>query len=140
MIPRPGSDPSKLAGLAKINLSTGDMVRFDQGPAPSTASVVSTAGGLVFHGDMSRRFDAFDAQTGKKLWESILGGNVSVSTITYAVDGKEYICVMTGYNLKVPELNNEIARHARADRRQRDLRFRAAVDVGRIAAAGFSNL
>jgi alcohol dehydrogenase (cytochrome c) len=108
VIPRPGSDPNKLAGLAKINLSTGDMVRFDVGRAPSTASVVTTAGGLVFHGDMSRRFSAFDARTGKKLWESILGGNVSVSTITYAVNGKEYVCVMTGYNLKVPELANEI--------------------------------
>ncbi|MGH9689136.1 MAG: hypothetical protein ACRD5K_18855 [Candidatus Acidiferrales bacterium] len=48
-------------------------------------------------------------RAGKKLWESILGGNVSVSTITYAVNGKQYVCVMTGYNLKVPELNNEIA-------------------------------
>jgi hypothetical protein len=49
-----------------------------------------------------------DAQTGKKLWEAILGGNVSVSTITYAVKGKQYVCVMTGYNLKVPELAAEV--------------------------------
>jgi alcohol dehydrogenase (cytochrome c) len=70
--------------------------------------MLTTAGGLVFHGDMSRRFRAFDAGTGKMLWESILGGNISVSTIAYAVNGKQYICVMTGDNLKVPELSAEV--------------------------------
>jgi hypothetical protein len=34
----------------------------------------------VFHGDMNRRFRAFDAYTGKQLWEGIVGGHVSVST------------------------------------------------------------
>lgn len=108
VIPRPGSNPNELTGLAKINLSTGEIARFDVGRAPSNGSVVATAGGLVFHGDMSRRFKAFDAATGKKLWEAILGGNISVSTITYAVNGKQYVCVMTGYNLKVPELAAEV--------------------------------
>ena len=69
--------------------------------------MLATAGDLVFHGDMSRRFRAFDAETGKQLWESILGGNISVSTISYAVNGKQYIAVMTGDNLKVPELSGE---------------------------------
>lgn len=108
VIPRPGSDPNALTGMAKINLSTGEILRFDVGRAPSNGAVVATAGGLVFHGDMSRRFRAFDAQTGKKLWEAILGGNISVSTITYAVNGKQYVCVMTGDNLKVPELSAEV--------------------------------
>jgi hypothetical protein len=33
---------------------------------------------------MSRQRRAFDARTGKKLWETIVGGNVSVSTISYS--------------------------------------------------------
>ena len=108
VVPRPGSDPRALTGLAKINLETGEMLRFDVGRAPGNGAMLATAGGLVFHGDMSRRFRAFDAATGKKLWETILGGNVSVSTITYAVNGKQYIAVMTGDNLKVPELSKEV--------------------------------
>jgi len=108
VIPRPGSDPNALTGLAKIDLSTGELMRFDVGRAPSNGAMLTTAGGLVFHGDMSRRFRAFDVETGKKLWEAILGGNVSVSTITYSVNGKQYICVMTGYNPKVPELSAEV--------------------------------
>ena len=108
VIPRPGSDPNALTGISKINLSTGEQMRFDIGRAPGNGAMLTTAGGLVFHGDISRRFRAFDVDTGKKLWEAILGGNISVSTITYAVNGKQYICVMTGYNLKVPELSAEV--------------------------------
>ena len=108
VVPRPGSDPNALTGLAKINLSTGEIMRFDVGRAPGNGAMLTTAGDLVFHGDMSRRFRGFDATNGKKLWESILGGNVSVSTISYAVNGKQYICVMTGDNPKVPELSAEV--------------------------------
>jgi alcohol dehydrogenase (cytochrome c) len=108
VVQRPGGDPKALTGLAKINLSTGEILRFDVGRAPGNGAMLATAGDLVFHGDMSRRFRAFDAETGKQLWETILGGNVSVSTISYAVNGKQYVCVMTGDNLKVPELAAEV--------------------------------
>ncbi len=108
VVPRPGSDPHALTGLAKINLSTGELLRFDTGRAPGNGAMLTTGGNLVFHGDMSRRFRAFDSHTGKQLWETILGGNISVSTISYAVKGKQYICVMTGDNLKVPELSKEV--------------------------------
>jgi alcohol dehydrogenase (cytochrome c) len=61
--------------------------------------VLATAGDLIFHGDMNRRFRAFDAATGKQLWEAIVGGHVSVSTMSYAVNGKQYIAIMTGDGL-----------------------------------------
>ena len=56
VIPRPGSDPHALTGLAKINLATGEILRFDIGRAPGNGAMLATAGGLIFHGDMSRRF------------------------------------------------------------------------------------
>jgi alcohol dehydrogenase (cytochrome c) len=105
VVPRPGSDPKALTGMAKINLSTGEVLRFDVGRAPGNGAVLATAGDLIFHGDMSQRFRAFDAGNGKQLWESVLGGNTSVSTITYAVNGKQYVAVMTGDNPKTPELS-----------------------------------
>lgn len=108
VVQRPGGNPNELTGMAKINLSTGEITRFDVGRAPGNGAVLATAGGLVFHGDMARRFRAFDANTGKKLWETILGGNISVSTITYGVNGKQYVAVMTGDNAKVPELAAEV--------------------------------
>jgi alcohol dehydrogenase (cytochrome c) len=108
VVQRPGADPNALTGLAKINLSTGEILRFDIGRAPGNGAMLATAGDLVFHGDMTGAFRAFDAANGKMLWQSVLGGNVSVSTITYAVNGKQYISVMTGDNLKVPELSAEV--------------------------------
>ncbi len=102
VVRRPGSDPNKWSGIVKINLSTGKILRFDKGRTPGTAAVLATAGGLIFHGDINRRFRAFDTDTGTQLCETILGGNPSVSTISYGVNGRRYIAVMTGNTQKVP--------------------------------------
>ena len=72
--------------------------------APANDALLTTPGNLLFHGDLSRRFKAFDVESSALLWETILPGNISVSTIAYAVDGAQYIAVITGDNLKVPEL------------------------------------
>src|ERR1700729_1591927 len=98
-VPRPGSDPNALTAIGKINLETGEVQRINVGRSPSDGAALVTAGGLLFQGDLNRRFRAYDAETGKRLWESILGGSISVSTITYAVNGKQYVAVMTGNGL-----------------------------------------
>ncbi len=104
VVPRPGVDTNALTGLAKIDLSTGEVTKFDIGRAPGNGAMLTTAGDLLFHGDLSRVFKAFDVRTGEALWQETLPGNISVSTVSYAVDGRQYIAVMTGDNLKVPEL------------------------------------
>jgi alcohol dehydrogenase (cytochrome c) len=96
---RPEGKPEEFAGIAKVNLETGEVIRFDVGSLPSTGGTLSTAGGLVFHGELDQRFHAFDAKTGKMLWETKLDGPVSVSVITYGVNGKQYVAVTTGDNL-----------------------------------------
>jgi alcohol dehydrogenase (cytochrome c) len=59
-------------------------------------SVLSTAGGLAFVGDVDRYFKAFDVKTGKELWRTRLGAPVHGFPITYAANGKQYIAVTTG--------------------------------------------
>ncbi|HEY7338760.1 MAG TPA: PQQ-binding-like beta-propeller repeat protein [Bryobacteraceae bacterium] len=107
-IQRPGGNPDEFGGIGKINLSTGEILRFDLQRSPGTGAVLATAGGLIFHGDVNRRLRAFDSANGKLLWEQILGGPISVSTITYAVNGKQYVSVITGDNLA----NGGLARQA----------------------------
>jgi alcohol dehydrogenase (cytochrome c) len=51
---------------------------------------------LVFAGDFYRYFRAFDAETGKVLWEVPLSGPVTAYPISYAVDGKQYVAVAVG--------------------------------------------
>ena len=93
---RPGGDPQKFGGLARVNMATGKIEwRYTQ-HAPTNGAVLATAGDLIFWGDLNRRFRALDADTGKILWESILSGPIQVSTITYAVNGKQYVAVLTG--------------------------------------------
>ena len=93
---RPGADPNQFGGLAKMNMATGEVVwRYTQ-PAPTNGAVLATAGDLVFWGDMNRRLRAFDADSGQILWETVLGGIVQMSTITYSVSGTQYVAVLTG--------------------------------------------
>lgn len=97
---RPGEDSSKFAGLAKIDMSTGKIDRIYQGRAGGQGAVLATAGGLVFWGDIEQVLRAFDAETGKILWQSKpLGATVMNSTITYAVDGRQYVAVVNGESL-----------------------------------------
>ena len=117
-VARPGSDPNNLSGLASMDMATGKILWRHTQYAPSQGAVLATAGDLVFWGDMDRRFRAFDAGTGKVLWETILGSSIQTSTITYAVGGKQYVAVLTGEGqvtlypqfpkIKVPRTHNAI--------------------------------
>jgi alcohol dehydrogenase (cytochrome c) len=51
---------------------------------------------LIFWGDLNQKCRAFDAETGTVRWEQTLGGTIQNSMITYAVNGKQYLAVLTG--------------------------------------------
>ena len=93
---RPGIDPDTYMGIAKIDLSTGEMRVIYSQAQPTNGSALTTAGDLVFFGDLNRRLRALDADDGTVLWEAVVGGMIVNSTITYAVDGKQYVMVFTG--------------------------------------------
>lgn len=57
--------------------------------------VLTTAGGLVFAGDVSGNLIAYEAAKGKILWHARLG-NVSNAPQTYTLDGKQYLLVAAG--------------------------------------------
>jgi alcohol dehydrogenase (cytochrome c) len=93
---RPGSDPNKYMNIGKIDLATGELRVLYSQPQASVGSALVTAGDLVFWGDQNRRLRALDADNGKILWEAVVGGMVMTSTISYAVNGKQYVMVFTG--------------------------------------------
>jgi alcohol dehydrogenase (cytochrome c) len=59
-------------------------------------SLMSTGGGLLFGGDASGRFRAYDQRNGDVLWEVNLGSPVNGYPATFAVDGKQYVAISTG--------------------------------------------
>jgi alcohol dehydrogenase (cytochrome c) len=97
---RPGSNPAKFAGIAKIDMATGELERIYEGRAAGNGAMLATAGDLVFWGDIAQVLRAFDAETGAILWQSEpLGATIQTSTITYAVAGKQYVAVVNGEGL-----------------------------------------
>jgi alcohol dehydrogenase (cytochrome c) len=92
-------DPSKLdelSGVSKINAATGKIDHIYKGRAPINGAMLLTAGNLLFFGDLEHHFRALDQDTGKILWDQMLPGPIANSTITYAVNGRQYVAVYTG--------------------------------------------
>ena len=81
--------------LSAVSAADGRVLwTYDQRAA--LGSVLTTAGGLVFVGDLHRYFRALDADTGDVLWETPLSAPVTGYPISYAADGKQYVAVAVG--------------------------------------------
>ena len=95
--PEPGFEvDGHLTEVRALDISTGrEAWRFSQ-RAPNAGSTLATAGGVVFHGDLNRRYRAFDAETGEVLWQTILGSQITGFPVSYAVDGRQYLSVPVG--------------------------------------------
>ncbi len=71
---------------------------------PLLASVLATAGDLVFSGDPEGFFFALDAKTGSKLWSFQTGSGHRGSAVTYSVNGRQYIATPSGWGSAVAGL------------------------------------
>ena len=58
--------------------------------------MLATKGGVLFTGDQRGRFLAYDAKTGKELWKFQTGSGINASPITYELDGKQYVAILSG--------------------------------------------
>src|SRR6516162_5114993 len=69
-------------------------VRF---PEPPLASVLSTAGNVLFVPDSRGTLHAYNATTGAELWSHSDGLGHQGGIMSYAAGGKQYIAVTTGF-------------------------------------------
>jgi alcohol dehydrogenase (cytochrome c) len=68
-----------------------------------------TAGDVVFAGGTNdRRFRAFDARTGKTLWETVTNSGVIAMPSTFMVDGKQYVAVQSGWGIDSRGMQNRL--------------------------------
>ena len=63
---------------------------------PRFSGVLSTAGGVVFTGRLTGEFEAFDAKSGKKLWQFKAGSGIEGQPVTWQQGGVQYIAVTSG--------------------------------------------
>ncbi len=69
---------------------------------PYVGGMLTTAGGLVFHGDLRGAFKALDAKSGRTLWQFNTGSGISAAPMTYELDGKQYVAVVSGRTFSIP--------------------------------------
>ena len=77
-------------------------VWFNKDQEPWSGGTMSTAGGLVFHGDLKGWFKALDAKTGKTLWKFNTGSGISAAPMTYTLDGTQSVAVLSGRTHSIP--------------------------------------
>ncbi|HEX2939637.1 MAG TPA: PQQ-dependent dehydrogenase, methanol/ethanol family [Rhodopila sp.] len=79
-------------------------------PLPWNGGTMTTAGNLVFFGDINGQFHAVDAKTGKSLWQMNVGSGVGAGPMTFEVDGKQYVAILVGRAESPPAFMGEVGK------------------------------
>ncbi|KAF3998674.1 pyrroloquinoline quinone-dependent dehydrogenase [Glaciimonas immobilis] len=84
--------------VTAVNIDTGKIAWQAKTDQPMIGGALATAGNLVFAGEGNGLFKAYDAKTGKVLWQFQCGAGVNAPPVSYSVNGKQYIAVAAGGN------------------------------------------
>jgi len=94
---RPGAD--HFGEVQAWNVDTGKRVwTHNYEKSVNWGSMLATSGGIVFSGGTTdRMMHAFDAETGKLLWEFPTSSGILAPPTTFTIDGKQYLAVVSGW-------------------------------------------
>jgi alcohol dehydrogenase (cytochrome c) len=95
----PGAD--HIGEVQAWNVDTGKRVwTHNYSDSPNWGPMLATAGGLVFSGGTNdRKFHAFDAVSGKLLWELPTSSGIVGQPSTFSLDGRQYVAVQAGWGI-----------------------------------------
>ncbi len=65
-------------------------------PMGTGSGLLSTASGIIFHGESDGRLVAYDVKNGAELWSFQTGAGADAPAITYEVDGVQYVAIVCG--------------------------------------------
>jgi alcohol dehydrogenase (cytochrome c) len=86
----------KVGRIDAISVETGKTLWSWETRVSNYSPILATGSGLLFNGSMDRYLRALDADNGKVLWETRLGSQAVGGTVTYAVNGRQYIAITAG--------------------------------------------
>jgi alcohol dehydrogenase (cytochrome c) len=92
------------------NVDTGRRVWTHTYPSsPNWGPMLATAGGLVFTGGTNdRKFHAFDAASGKLLWEFPTSSGIIGQPVSFLVDGTQYVAVQSGWGVDAQSMESAL--------------------------------
>jgi alcohol dehydrogenase (cytochrome c) len=97
-----GVQDSAWAGWLTAIEAEGGAIRWSyRSPTPLVAGITSTAGGLVFTGDLRGDFLAFDARTGAVRWRYPTGQPIGGGVVTYRAANRQLVAVAAGMHAPV---------------------------------------
>ena len=82
--------------LTALDAVTGALKWRYASPMPMVAAVTTTKGNVVFTGELTGDFLAFDARDGTELYRFNTGGGIGGGIVTYLEQGRQYVAVMSG--------------------------------------------
>ena len=89
--------PTRAQGwLNAIDAATGEIKWRYKSARPMVAAVTTTAGNVLFTGELTGDFLAMDARSGSVLYRFNTGGPMGGGVITYAAGGKQYVAAASG--------------------------------------------
>ncbi len=107
MLIRAGAD--HIGEVQAWNLDTGKKVWTTKLPSENWGPMLATAGDVLFSGGTNDRlFRAFDAKTGKILWQYPTVSGVNGVPVSFAVDGKQYIAVQSGWGVDAARMQSRL--------------------------------
>jgi alcohol dehydrogenase (cytochrome c) len=63
---------------------------------PHVSGITPTSGGVIFSGDLAGNFFTLDSETGKRIYQTQVGGGLAGGVITYMRGGKQYVAFTSG--------------------------------------------
>ena len=113
-------NPNAVPHIAAFDPLTGKKVWTFPTRFFNASSLLTTAGGLVFGGDIEGNAFALDDRTGQKLWSFDTGSRIASPAVSYSVNGKQYVAIGSGGGSLIearaplywPEAKNHIGQEA----------------------------
>ncbi len=89
-------NPKVLPNITAFEPATGKKVWTFNTKFYNMSSLLTTAGDLIFGGDLEGNAFALDAKTGQQLWTFNTGGRISSPPVTYSVGGRQFVAISSG--------------------------------------------
>ena len=96
---RPPGEP-RAGTLTAIDPATNKIVwqKRTKFPLGTGSGLLTTASGLMFHGESDGNLVAYDVKTGEVVWRFQTGAGADAPVATYEVNGEQYVALLVGGN------------------------------------------